>query len=407
MTKGKAVQLVLNEEERGHGTIIEELIVEAEHMICMVAFAKKSAYTLIKDVLNRALKKGLNAKMAIGLDFHITEPAVLTQLLALTKKHAFKLYVSNSSSAFHPKIYAFQRGEKYSVVVGSANLTRGGFYGNYEASTLIDDLGGEMTKSIAKHFDLLVKTEELIPATKRLIDVYAAEFVIHEGYRRVAQKRAKNAIRTEAEDLALLRNILELMRSDHTEWGFEAQKVEREQNRKDARRMLKDPSQFRGLRSEAFLARYEALIGLFHSGGLHRHKTRLTSSAEFFAAAIDDITSQPDLSPEEAFEVLHRHFSSITGAGINLITEILHALEHKRFPVMNQNAVYGLAMAGIREYPPQPFKTNVDGPTYTRYCEHADQVRKALGLSDFTELDALFNYVYWSDLPGTEPNRPF
>lgn len=400
MAKGKTVQLVLNEEDRGHGTIIEKLIVEAEQMICMVAFAKQSAYALIKDALHNALKNGLSAKMAVGLDFHITEPAVLTQLLALTKKHAFELYVSNSSFAFHPKIYAFQRGEKYSIVVGSANLTQGGLYGNYEASALIDDRAGEMTNSIAEHFNFLVKTKELIPATKNLIDIYATEFVIHEGYRKVAQKRAKNLASTRTGDLALLRNILELMRSDNSEWGFEAQRVERNQNRLAARRMLQDASQFRGLRNKAFLARYESLIALFHSGGLHRQKTRMTNSASSFVAAIDDIRSQSDLSPEEAFEVLHRHFSYITGAGINLITEILHALDHKSFPVMNQNAVHGLAMAGIREYPSQPFKTNVDGPTYARYCEHARQVREALGLSNFTELDALFNYVYWSNVPG-------
>ena len=402
MAKGKVVQLVLNEEDGGHGTIMEKLILEAEHMICMVAFAKQSAYTLIKNVLHSALKNGLNAKMAVGLDFHITEPAVLTQLLALTKKYAFKLYVSNSSSAFHPKIYTFQRGEKYSVVVGSANLTQGGLYGNYEASTLIDDQGGDITNSISEHFDLLVKTKELIPATKRLIDIYATEFVIHEGYRRVAHKRAKNLATTQAEDLALLRNVLELMRSDSTESGFEAQTTERKHNRLAARRMLQNPSQFRGLRNEAFLARYEALIALFHSGGLHRQKTRLTSSAVSFVAAIDDLTSQPDLPLEEAFEVLHRHFSFITGAGINLITEILHALDNKRFPVMNQNAVYGLTMAGIHEYPLQPSKTNVDESTYARYCEHANGVRTALGLSDFTELDALFNYVYWSNVTGDD-----
>lgn len=402
MAKGEVVRLVLNEKDGGHGTIIEELILEAEHMIWMVAFAKQSAYTQIKNLLHSALKKGLNAKIAVGLDFHITEPSVLTQLLALTKKYALELYVSNSSSAFHPKIYTFQRGEKYSVVVGSANLTQGGLYGNYEASTLIDDKGGDITNSISEHFDLLVKTGELIPATKRLIDIYATEFVIHEGYRRVAQKRAKNLASTEAEDLALLRNVLELMRSDNTESGFEAQTEERKQNRLTARRMLQNYYQFRGLRNEAFLRRYEALIALFHSGGLHRQKTRLTSSAVSFVAAIDDLTSQPDLSLEDAFEVLHKHFSSITGAGINLITEILHALDNKRFPVMNQNAVYGLTMAGIHDYPLQPSKTNVDESTYARYCEHANVVRKALGLSDFTELDALFNYVYWSNVTRNE-----
>ena len=36
------------------------------------------------------------------------------------------------------------------------------------------------------------------------------------------------------------------------------------------------------------------------------------------------------------------------------------------------------------------------------YCEHADAVRRSLGLDDFTELDALFNYAYWRETEEAE-----
>ncbi|EJN34343.1 phospholipase D-like domain-containing protein [Pseudomonas sp. GM80] len=398
MMKGKAVQLVLNEVESGHGDVIERLMLEADHLICMVAFAKKSAYKLIKDLLTDALKKGLTAKMAIGLDFHITEPSVLAELLKLTRKYELELYLSNSDSAFHPKIYAFQRGSEYSVLVGSANLTHGGFYGNYEASTLIADQDGEMTKSIRQHFDEMVADNELIPATKKRIDEYSAEFVIHDGYRRVAKRRAQNLAQA-PQDLALLRHILELMKQDRTDQCFESQQLLRDRNRKDARRMLRNPVQFRGLDRRAFQTQYESLIALFHSGGLHRHKNRISDASGRFVAAVDDIIAHPELPAEDAFELLRDHFRLITGAGINLLTEILHALDNKRFPVMNQNAIFGMRMAGILDYPLQPFKTNVNGLTYARYCQHAGHVRDALALANFTELDALFNYLYWRDLP--------
>ena len=398
MMKGQAVQLVLNEVDSGHGTVIEKLMLEADHLICMVAFAKKSAYTLIKKVLTDALKKGLSAKLAIGLDFHITEPSVLTELLKLTQKYNLELYLSNSNFAFHPKIYAFQHGNEYSVLVGSANLTHGGFYGNYEASTLIADQGGEMTSSIRQHFEEMVADNELTLATQKRIDEYSAEFVIHEGYRRVAKKRTQNLAHA-PQDFALLRHILELMKQDQTDQGFESQQRLRDMNRKDAGRMLRNPGQFRDLDTRAFQTQYESLIALFHSGGLHRHKNRIADVSGRFVAAVNDIIAHPDLSVEDAFELLHGHFRMIKGAGINLLTEILHALDCNRFPVMNQNAIFGLGMAGIRDYPIQPFKTNVNGRTYARYCQHAEQVREALCLANFTELDALFNYLYWRDLP--------
>ncbi|MDV2451789.1 hypothetical protein [Xanthomonas hortorum] len=111
--------------------------------------------------------------------------------------------------------------------------------------------------------------------------------------------------------------------------------------------------------------------------------------------ALDDIVGRKKLAPETAFEVLHHHFSYITGAGINLLTEVLHALDNKRYAVMNQNAVSGLAAAGITGYPLHPNKDNVHGQLYAAYCRHAQAVQKYLGLSNLTELDALFNYVYW------------
>ena len=96
---------------------------------------------------------------------------------------------------------------------------------------------------------------------------------------------------------------------------------------------------------------------------------------------------------------MHAHFENITGAGINLLTEILHALDNRRYAVMNQNAVTGLAVAGFGGYPDHPTKSNVDGELYARYCLQARSVQSELGLANLTELDALFNYVYWQEEP--------
>ena len=402
MQDGKAVQLLLNEEEHRHGHVVEKLLKRAERLECLVAFAKTSALGDLLKPLRKALESGLKARFAIGLDFYLTEPEALRQLFALAEKHALVLYLSNASDTFHPKIYAFQNGKQCSVIVGSANLTHGGFYGNYEASALIDDASGALMASVTRHLDALVADRILVPATKPRIDAYEREYIIHDTCRKVAKKRAQKASRTEGPDFTILADLLELMKSDDSAHGFTAQKNGRKGNLRQARRRLAELAALSSNARRDFPSKYDALIGLFHSGGLHRGKSRIANHPGQFVAAVADILDRRNLSPAEAFTVLHRHFGAITGAGINLLTEILHALDNKRFAVMNQNAVSGLALAGIRDYPLHPTKQNVSAESYARYCGHADTVRRSLGLDDFTELDALFNYAYWRETEEDE-----
>lgn len=403
MRDEKAVDLLLNEERRDHGQVVAKLLKRAKRMECLVAFAKASALNGLIAELEKELVRGLRARFAIGLDFYLTEPDLLRKLWRLGKGHALELYLSNSSETFHPKIYAIQGEERCSVLIGSANMTRGGFSGNYEASAMIADAKGALFSSVVRFFDELVADEIIVPATKSRIDAYEREYVIHDAWRKVAKKRTEKLSRSsDAPSYILLGQILALMREDGSAAGFEAQEALRRDNRRQAQTMLKNLASRRGDVKRNFLQRYEALIGLFHSGGLHRGKTEVAKHPDRFVAALADIIRQPNLSPHEAFDVLHGHFSEIPKAGINLLTEILHALDNKRFVVMNQNAVSGMMRAGIANYPLHPTKQSVGGDSYARYCREADGVRRALGLANFTELDALFNYAYWGHAAGDE-----
>ena len=62
---------------------------------------------------------------------------------------------------------------------------------------------------------------------------------------------------------------------------------------------------------------------------------------------------------------------------------------------MNQNAVSGMCKANILEFPQHPSKSNVSAEGYASFCKQAEIVRRELGLENFLELDALFNYAYW------------
>lgn len=404
MRTENAVKLLVNNDDQGHGDVIGQLLRKANHLECLVAFAKFSSLKMdVFASLENALKRGMTARFAVGLDFHVTEPAALRELLKLAKKHrrgekkGLELYLSNDTCTFHPKIYAFQQGEQCSVIIGSANLTYGGYYNNYEASVLVGDASGALTRSIKDHFSELIDAKALVQATPARIDAYERTYNIHVVARKVAEKRAQMASRAKSPGFMVLHDILALMKSDDSEDGFASQTRQREKDRQEAKKKLKQLGASVDAADPNFVSRYNELIDRFHSGGLQRQNSRIAENQKLFVAAIAGKYRRHSMSPSEAFSDLHEHFSGIRGAGINLLTEILHAMDNKRFAVMNQNAVAGMALAGFQDYPLHPSKQNVKPEIYARYCRDADIVRKALGLDNFTDLDALFNYAYWGD----------
>ena len=395
MTVNPSVQLLLNDEQLDHSKILAELLRETEHLECMVAFAKTSGLQLILKELKEGLRKGLSARFAIGLDFCLTEPALLRKIFHLSGQHRFlKLYISDSSATFHPKIYAFSSNSGCTVMIGSANLTGGGLQHNYESSARIDDPSGDLMQSISAQIDDLIKKKDLLPATKALIDDYERRYSIHQAQQKLVQRRIERANTQNGINTETLHDILLEMKRDDSEYGFKSHRIVRRRNRKAAvlkiRQLaaMEDPD-------EDFLSHYEQLIGKFHSGGLHRGKKRIAENANQFHEALAAIIGAREPSPGDAYQILLDYFQHIPQAGVNVLTEILHAIDSKRFAVMNQNAVAGLRLSNIHDFPANPAKRSVNAELYAYYCEQADVVRNELDLADFTELDALFNYAYW------------
>lgn len=395
MARQLQAQLLVNDEQDSHGHVLAELLPGTKRLECMAAFAKMSGLGFLLDALKDCLAAGLDARFAIGLDFCLTEPKLLRKLLRLSNKHRLTLYISNSSATFHPKIYALSRGKACTVMIGSANLTRGGFQDNHEASAWIDDPSGMLMQSVSKYVDDLIAQEALVPASKARIDDYERRYTISQVQQTLAKRRIERANIQQGIHMETLRDILLEMKLDTSEDGFTAHQILRRRHYKAAADKIQALASMNELDSEGFLAHYEELLALFHSGGLERGKNIVAENAGKFQAAIAAIVESDQLTPRDAFQLLLDHFRHIPRAGINVLTEILLAIDSTRFAVMNQNAVAGLRLANIHDFPPKPNKQSVNAERYARYCELADTVRKDLGLANFTELDALFNYAYW------------
>ena len=104
---------------------------------------------------------------------------VLYELLELSQEHpGLELYMGNTSAkaVFHPKVYAFEDCDgDCCIVVGSANMTRGGLANNHELSALISAKGAELFRNVSTEIDHLIRTGEVVVATTELIEEYAVQ----------------------------------------------------------------------------------------------------------------------------------------------------------------------------------------------------------------------------------------
>lgn len=404
------VRLVTNARQSAdHSSHLSPLFEQAQRFDCYVAFMSSNGLEHLWEPLEAALEEGLKARFIIGLDFYQTEPDALYDLLELTGSYPgqAELYISGESSklTFHPKVYIFQYpDESCRIILGSANLTQGGLAGNIEASILYQHTNSELAAELETEFLKLEKAGEIEMATLAAIEEYARRYTIYALHRKAAKIRARRACAQlpssgtppYLDDLAA---ILELMKDDKSDDGFTAQAKHRRVGRQDAQMLLDNIRDEPRLTKARFLDMYEGLVvqHAWHSGSLHRRRKTVAESYGAFQAALKALsrTLGPRTSASAAYDTLLQRLGSAPQVGPNILSEILHSFDNTRFPVMNQNSVAGMAMAGYTNFPARPLKTTVTPQVYQEFCDSAKSVRAGLGLKDFTELDALFNYAYW------------
>ena len=396
------IHWIWNTEDTGHGTVLLKQLERAAHVDVVVAFARQSGLDEILETLTVRLAAGLTARFVVGLDFYQTEPPVLDALLDLSEDHdgALSLYLARSEATFHPKLYAFSDPQGGgSVVVGSANFTAGGLWNNYETSVQIDDPDGTHAEEVAGFIDGLIVDGVAVLASPAEVDVYRLRHAVYQKEQRKAETAVHKRLGAAASaDWTLgeeLREVLRQMLDDDGNDGFVQQTRLRVQKRRAAREKIKEMARLQALTPARFLAHYDELLRLFHSNYtlLGMHKASVANEPMRFRYALSDLVKAGRQSAEDAFGCLSEHFQEIDGAGINVLTEILHAFDPRHCAVMNASSVKGLAMAGFHDYPTKLDKHHLTPERYAAFCRHANLVREALGLKNLGELDAVFNYA--------------
>ena len=99
------------------------------------AFANARAIQRITPSILESKARGANINIVVGFDVKSTSAEALKAIHFLGVNSVL-VHNARSGHTFHPKVYLFEAtSERADVFVGSNNLTDGGLYTNYEAST--------------------------------------------------------------------------------------------------------------------------------------------------------------------------------------------------------------------------------------------------------------------------------
>lgn len=431
--------------QKNHCDQLIDLLTDAVELDWMVAFAKETGFNLIEKALDATLSSVnfKRARFVFGLDFYQTDPCLLRKFLDICNKHhgLASLYITNDGFdgereddgngvddeendenylTFHPKVYSHHYADgSYRVMVGSANFTSGGLESNHELSMLLKlNDPGNFPQRVADYIDKLVNTKTIIPATNALIDDYDERRFIFKTYANNAKTRAKNRANKASplyDKFDLLRVWLETMKLDTSPYGFYNQVETRTNMKSNAMIILNQLAShtFTGnqpINKTWFLNNYYGhLVGMaghnhyWTSKNLQILMSSVASCYNLFQTALKaflaaDKASNFMLTPQKAYNCLYDNgFKNVTGGGVNVITEILHSYDNKRFPIMNQNSAGAVHLAKLGNiYPAQMKKIDIYNKNlYERFSDDVKQIQTALVLNDFTEFDALGNYIYW------------
>lgn len=201
-------RLISNRDEKIISLIRRELE-NCDEFIISVAFITLGGVTMILEQLKGLERKGIKGKILTGDYLTFTQPKALEKILEFENIDLRIL----SNEKFHAKGYFFRKGNLWTMIVGSSNLTQTALTVNFEWNLKINSLeSGKITQEIIGNF------YEIFESTERLsvdsLEEYRKIYEITKEYNRKKTQEIReyreitpNLMQRQAlENLKILRN---------------------------------------------------------------------------------------------------------------------------------------------------------------------------------------------------------
>ena len=153
-------ELIANGEEK-IVTRLRKYFEDCDEFIISVAFITMGGISLFLEELKNLENRGIKGKILTGDYLTFTEPKALKKLLSY-KNIDLKVATNRKH---HTKAYFFRKGNVWTLIVGSSNLTQGALTVNFEWNIKVNSFeNGKIVKSVLetfnKEFDNLIQAIE-------------------------------------------------------------------------------------------------------------------------------------------------------------------------------------------------------------------------------------------------------
>ena len=131
------MDLVTNTEESNHKSVLIDLIEWADVcLFCTSLFDKKGLDHLLPTLISGTTERGMKVKVFSNGYNGYTKKSVVSELKKIPEIEHVVVKLKGKQR-LHSKIYLFEKDKKYSVLIGSANLTDKGLTKNEELSVIL------------------------------------------------------------------------------------------------------------------------------------------------------------------------------------------------------------------------------------------------------------------------------
>jgi HKD family nuclease len=360
---------------------------EAVLIKAAVAFGHMKGWREIKEALRASSANSI--EILVGQAFFQTEPDVLDRLYAEEqKKVLFRGRLAPPKPTFHPKVWIIKTPICTHLIVGSANLSYGGFVQNTECSAYLSDQ--RSAESLTAWFDALWKVSS--PLTTALCRKYREQY----DKTRLPRLRAGAVIQEAADELEHAQ--IEWKRKEaiaEARRYFASVDGKRgAQERKNAmvriKKCLKPPAfQFTASDWLQFLAipEFGSMKRIKRNTAKLVHKLRKA----FLYLADDHIPLATRI--DEVVPTTGKYH--VPGVGMNIATKVLAMLHPKEMPVYNARVEDTLIAF---DYPLGDKKS--EGAQYSDFCREVKSFVGECGFSDVLSIDSFFEH-YSHEHPKT------
>jgi len=133
------MRLQRNTGRKNHRQLLDELIRRSERCVLCSGWLKHAGLKLLLPAIDDAIARG--AQVLVYSNRQHTEAEAATALYA--REGVRHMIADDEIRYLHTKLYYFENGERYTAVIGSANITKGGLVDNEECSVVLSGKIGD------------------------------------------------------------------------------------------------------------------------------------------------------------------------------------------------------------------------------------------------------------------------